>query len=128
MQLYRTNPYALVDAWSEETSAAANEIVEARGRLAKVTLTREVERLGLGWIKRLGIDSHRTEITLFEAARAHAAADGRTKVNLRDLRAVAPLALRQRRSQFMNDYFAVQSGEDKQISRVVRSATKAGRA
>ena len=128
VQTYRTNPYVLVDAWSEETSAAANEIVEARARLPKVTLTREVERLGLGWIKRLGIDSHRTEITLFEAARAHAAADGRTKVNLRDLRAVAPLALRQRRSQFMNDYFAAQSGEDKQISRVVRGATKAGRA
>ena len=78
-------------------------------------LTRPVEKLGLGWIKRLKIDSHRTEMTLFEAARAHAAADARLTVTTKDLRVVAPLALRQRRSAFMTNFFQQQGSEDRQI-------------
>jgi magnesium chelatase subunit I len=116
---YRANPYAVAADWANGTRATAQEIVEARTRLPKVKLTHQVEKLGLSWIKRLRIDSHRTEITLFEAARAHAAADDRIKVTARDLRAVAPLALRQRRSQFMTDYVHQQSTEDRQIRAIV---------
>lgn len=123
-QAYRLNPHSLASDWAEETYSAAQEIAEARERLPKVKLTRPVEKLGLGWIKRLKIDSHRTEITLFEAARAHAAADSRTTVTTKDLRAVAPLALRQRRSAFMTEYFSQQSTEDKQIRALVDDRAK----
>jgi magnesium chelatase subunit I len=126
VQAYRANAYAMVGEWAEDTLEAANEIAEARARLPKVKLTSEVEQLGLSWIKQLGIDSHRTEITLFESARAHAAADNRLQVTPPDLRAVAALALRQRRSPFMSEYFERQADEDKRISRVVdgRPTTK----
>jgi magnesium chelatase subunit I len=123
-QAYRLNPHSLASDWAEETYSAAQEIAEARERLPKVKLTRQVEKLGLGWIKRLKIDSHRTEITLFEAARAHAAADSRTMVTTKDLRAVASLALRQRRSTFMTEYFSQQSTEDKQIRALVDNRAK----
>lgn len=123
-QAYRANPYALTAAWAGETQAAAQEIAEARAHLPQVTLPPAVEKLGLNWIKRLKIDSHRTEIVLFEAARAHAAADSRLKVTVRDLKAVAPLALRQRRSEFMADYFARQTVEDRQIQRLVNGSAK----
>jgi magnesium chelatase subunit I len=73
----------------------------------------------MAWIKRLGIDSHRAEIVLFEAARAHAAADGRTQADPSDLHAVAAMALRQRRSSFMQDYFAAQQDEEREIASVV---------
>ena len=122
VQAYRSNPYAMAETWTEETSAAAHEVAEARARLLEVKLTSEMQLLGLGWIKQLGIDSHRTEITLFEAARAHAAADGRLQVTAQDLRAVASLTLRQRRSPFMTEYFATQSAEDAQIEHVVKRA------
>lgn len=123
-QAYRANPYALAAAWSAETQAAAQDIAEARARLPQVTLPLAVEKLGLSWIKQLKIDSHRTEIVLFEAARAHAAADSRLKVTTRDLKAVAPLALRQRRSPFMTEYFAHQAAEDRQIQRLVNGPAK----
>jgi magnesium chelatase subunit I len=117
---YRLNPYAVAAAWWGETQAAAQEIAGARERLPRVKLTRAVEKLGLGWIKRLKIDSHRTELTLFEAARAHAAADSRLTVTVRDLRVIAPLALRQRRSLFMTQFFQQQAAEDRQIREIVR--------
>jgi magnesium chelatase subunit I len=52
---------------------------------------------------------------MFEAARAHAAADGRDVADVRDIRAAAPMALRQRRSAFMADFFTRQSEEDLSI-------------
>jgi len=57
---------------------------------------------------------------LFEAARAHAAADGRTQADLADLKAVAAMALRQRRSHFMQDYLTVQESEEREIASVMR--------
>lgn len=118
-QAYRLNPYAVAADWWSETQAAAQDIAEARERLPRVKLTPTVEKLGLGWIKRLKIDSHRTELTLFEAARAHAAADARLTVSTRDLRVVAPLTLRQRRSAFMTNFVQQQTAEDRQIQRVM---------
>jgi magnesium chelatase subunit I len=119
---YQANPYALRANWAGETLAAAAEIAEARARLPQVKLTSPVERAGMAWVKRLGIDSHRAEVVLFEAARAHAAADGRAQANLTDLRAVAGMALRQRRSRFMDDYLAAQKGEEREIASVIRQS------
>lgn len=119
VQLYRTNPYAVRAMWAEETQRAAADIVQARARLPDVTLSQEAEESGLRWIQQLQIDSNRTEVTLFEAARAHAASDGRTLATLEDMRAVAALALRQRRSTFMIQYFADQRQEDDEIARVI---------
>jgi len=121
---YQANPHALRATWAAETFAATAEVAEARARLPQVKLTPQVERTGIAWIKRMGIDSHRAEIVLFEAARAHAAADERTQVNLSDLRTVAALALRQRRSPFMDDYFGAQADEEQEIASVVHGSTK----
>jgi magnesium chelatase subunit I len=119
-QAYRLNPYALVINWLDETRAAAQEIGAARERLTGVDLPLRVERLGLRWIRELKIDSHRTELALFEAARAYAAADARRRVTEKDLRAVAPLALRQRHSDFMRGYFAQHDAEERRIRKVMR--------
>jgi magnesium chelatase subunit I len=121
---YQANPHVLRATWAAETLAAAAEIAEARARLPAVKLTPQVERTGMAWVKRMGIDSHRAEIVLFEAARAHAAADRRTQADLDDLRAVAATALRQRRSRFMQDYFAAQEAEEQEIVSVLRGSTR----
>jgi magnesium chelatase subunit I len=70
----------------------------------------------------MGIDSLRAEITWFEAGRAYAAADGREEVTLEDLKTVAPMALRLRRSQFMSEYFAGQSAEENQLNQLLNGA------
>jgi magnesium chelatase subunit I len=75
-------------------------------------------------VQRLGIDSLRAEITWFESARAYASADGREEVIMEDLKAVAPMALRLRRSLFMNEYFAGQIGEEKELTNMLKSVGK----
>jgi magnesium chelatase subunit I len=72
----------------------------------------------------MGIDSLRAEITWFESARAYTAADGRAEVTLEDLKAVAPMALRLRRSQFMSEYIQGQLGEEQELSVLLRNFGK----
>jgi len=119
VRLFRSNPYALVAQWAHETAAAAAEIAEARQRLPRVTVPPELEQQAIGWIHQLGIESSRAEVALLEAARAYAAADGREVVTLEDLQAVAPMALRQRRSAFIADFIARQEKEDQEILAVI---------
>jgi magnesium chelatase subunit I len=83
--------------------------------LPQVILPDEVAQLGLTLVERLQIDSLRSEITLFEAARAHAIADGRLEVEAQDLQVVAPISLRLRRSEFMTEYFSTQATEEQQL-------------
>jgi len=116
---YNNKPYKFVMDWTAETEAAQAEVAAARALLPKVKLTPQVESAGLAWIQQLKIDSHRAEMTLFEAGRALAAADGRLEVTLEDLRMVAPLALRQRQTEIASDYFKSQEKEDARIRKVV---------
>ena len=78
---YRNNPEKLAAVYAEQTLALAEEVNEARNRLPNVTIEKEAIQLGLSLIQQLQIDSSRAEITLFEAARAHAAADERLEGN-----------------------------------------------
>lgn len=125
---YKEKPYKFVQDWLVETEAAAFEVAEARKRLSKVGFSPNVQTEGLRWIEQLKIDSHRAEMTLFEAARALAAADERYEVTLDDLHVVAPMALRQRQTDFAVKYFANQQAEDDKIFAVIKSQKKrAGR-
>ena len=114
-RVHLTNPRAAVAAYAEETRAARADIQAARQILPQVELTPQAEQAGLGLVRRMQIDSLRAEITLFEAARAYAAADNRLQATPADVRAVAPLAVRLRRSAFMVDYFKAQQAEEKEI-------------
>jgi len=124
VRLFRTNPYALVAQWAQETAAAAAEIAEARQRLPRVAIPPELEQAAMGWIHRLGIESSRAEVALLEAARAYAAADGRETVTREDLQAVAPMALRQRRSAFIAAFIAQQEKEDEEIRAVIQDRAR----
>jgi len=116
---YQQKPYVFVQDWFGETEAASYEIAEARKRLPRVTLGAGVEKAGLQWIQALGIDSHRAELSLFEAGRAYAAADDRLEVSVDDLRAVAPMALRQRQTNFALQYFEQQAQEDIKLKETI---------
>lgn len=116
---YQTDPHGFVARWAYDTAIAAEEIARAKALLPQVVFAPGVEQAGLRWIDRLGIDSHRAELTLFEAARAHAAADNRAEATLEDLRLVAPMALRHRRSEFMTRFFEAQAREEAEIDQVV---------
>jgi len=116
---FRLNPHAVIAAWWDETRIVAEEVAAARETLREVTIPHAIEQIGLKWIRDLCIDSHRAEVTLFEGARARAAVDDRKEVMREDLAAVAPMALRQRRSPFIVEYFADQREEEAEIARVI---------
>jgi magnesium chelatase subunit I len=123
-QAYFMNPRRVVDLYAEETMLARDEVQGARDTLPKVGLPFVVAEVGLGLIKDFGIASLRAEITLFEAARALAAADNRIKVTVDDLRQVAPMALRLRRSKFIREYFKDQASEEDEIAKAIKKMPK----
>lgn len=112
---YLANRRHTISEFQDETVIAKMEIQTARDTVNRVVLPDEVARSGLELINHLKIDSLRAEITLFEAARAHAAADARTLVTAMDIKEVALLALRLRRSGFIADYIKQQRAEDEEI-------------
>lgn len=118
---YLTNPRGAVAAFADQTLAAREEIQNARARLPQVKLSAGAEQAGLDLVQRMKIDSLRAEITMFEAARAYAAADSRTETTRADVKAVAPMALRLRRSKFMEEYFGNQQTEEAEIQAIIDS-------
>ncbi len=115
VQAYLSHPRQVDRQYADETAIAQAEIQAARDSLPHVHLPDDIAHLGLAMVNQLKIDSLRAEITLFEAARAYAAADGRLSVSEDDLHEVAPMALRMRRSIFMQEYFAAQNTEEKEL-------------
>ena len=124
VQAYLANPRRMIDQFTEEMEAAASEIRIARNRVRTVIIPDRVANPAIELVQRMGIDSLRAEITWFESARAFAAADGRQEVEIADLAEVAPMALRLRRSHFMNEFFKGQIGEEKELSTLLESFRK----
>ena len=121
VQSYLANPRLMAGQFSAEMEAAAAEIRNARELVRKVTVPDRVASAAIKLVQRMGIESLRAEITWFESARAYAAADARDEVTMDDLRAVAPMALRLRRSPFMSEYLKGQSREEKELDSLLGS-------
>ena len=119
VRAYFTSPRAMIAAYIDQILAMRQEIQTARNLAAQVKLAPESEHVGLELVHRLQVDSLRAEITMFEAARAYAAADARTEVTPADIRAVAPMTVRLRRSQFISDYVKTQQTEENEIRGVL---------
>lgn len=66
---YRQHRRRFVAEWAEVTAAAREEIALARELLAQTELSPEAVSVGLALVEQLGIDSHRAEYAMFEAAR-----------------------------------------------------------
>jgi magnesium chelatase subunit I len=124
VQAYLANPRQMLGQFSTEMEAAAAEIRAAREEVRKVTIPDSIANPAIELVQRMGIDSLRAEITWFESARAYTAADGRNEVTTDDLKTVAPMALRLRRSQFMSEYLKGQLSEEKELSTLLVSFGK----
>ena len=112
---YLTSPRQTIAAFADATQTALDEIAAAKSLLPNVLLPAEVAQAGVRLVQSLKIDTLRAEVTLFESARAFAAADGRTAVRLDDLQQMAPMALRLRRSDFMPKFIESLAQEDDSI-------------
>ncbi len=121
---YANSPIFLSTEYAAETSFIQNEILRARANCQKVVLDDEMASFGISLIQELKIDSLRADITLFEAARAYCAADNRERVEKSDIISIAAMALRLRRSSFMDDYFAKQLTEEQEIDKALGKIEK----
>ncbi len=116
---YKENTRAFSAQYAPATKMFKEEIQASRENMTRIELSPEIAQTGLELIEELELDSLRSEITLFEAARAHSAADARDKVTLEDLRVVAPMALRLRHSSFIEKYIADQSSESELLEKAI---------
>ncbi len=121
VRAFREHPNWLIAALADDTVSFSDEIERARDLLFRVELTPGAEKLALRMVQEMEISSHRAEITTLEAARAYAAADGRDLATENDVAAVAPMALRQRRSRFMREYFDAAKKEEARLEEIRKS-------
>jgi magnesium chelatase subunit I len=121
---YLANPRSLTKAFEGDTKTAKYEVQSAREAVTAVVIPEDVSALGLEIVRSLQIDSLRAEITLFEAAKAYAAMDGRQIVCAGDLQAVTPMAVRMRRSEFMNQYFSDRAEEEDEIRQTIEQTLR----
>ena len=119
VRLYRSNPHFVIRQYQEVTAVAREEILSARRLLPQVVLSDAVASVGIRLIRQLEIDSLRAEITLLEAARAYSAADNRSEVTFNDIATVAPMALRLRRSGYINQYFKEREVEEGELNEAI---------
>ena len=113
---FRQTPRQMINRYGESTETARQELQAARNALHQVEISAGALDLGMKLIQSLKIDSLRAEITLFEAARAFAVADGRSRAEPGDVHTVAPMALRLRRSKFIERYLGLQAEEEDELS------------
>lgn len=121
---HRANPRAYNGQYRDITEIAREEIQNAIRLLPTVSVPHEVGEFGIRLVQAMQIDSLRAEITLFEAARAYAAADNRIQVEIDDIKVVAPMALRLRRSAFMADFINDMQKEDQQVTALLDQISK----
>jgi magnesium chelatase subunit I len=121
VQTYLVNPHHLIQEYFKETEIAEAEIQLARDRLPSVKIPVSVSDLVLELVHQLKIDSLRAEVTLFEAARAFAALDGRLEITKEDLHIIAPMALRMRRSAYIEKFIVEQSKEEEEIRKTIEN-------
>jgi len=124
---HRNNPRQFIELHRQATEQIRSELQVARDGLKNVELSKPAEKYGLQLIHEMGIHSLRAEITLFEAARAHAIADGREVAVEEDIDKTARMALRLRRSAYILEYLESQVQEDEEIAKLLRTLRKPAR-
>jgi magnesium chelatase subunit I len=124
---FHADPVAFRARYADELARLKQEVAVAREILPQVHVTPAAAEFALGCIQALNIPSHRAEITLLEAARARAASDERTEVTVEDVRTVAPLALRQRRSAQLEAYAQGVAAEDATIAEALARVSAIGK-
>ncbi len=93
---FERDPAAFAKTWKRKDSAVRRKIAKARDTLETVETPDDVLQKAASLCIALGADGLRGELTMMRAARALAALEGRDRVTLKELRLVAPLALRHR--------------------------------
>jgi magnesium chelatase subunit I len=119
---YRVDAAAFRDSYRAEIAELAQTVDRARRALATIQPSEEAEMLAVDLVGALHIPSHRAEIVLLEAARAHAALHGHASASPGDVTRIAPMVLRQRRSAAIDAEAERVAQEDAAIRQAIDNA------
>ncbi|MBN2554921.1 MAG: ATP-binding protein [Anaerolineales bacterium] len=99
---FETSPDEFRDAWMEKEETLSHRIEQARELLPAVHEKRGDLYTIANLTSSFDVDGHRADLVILKTARAHAAYEGRTAINQRDILLAAELALphRMRRGPF----------------------------
>ncbi len=90
---FHRDPISFYRKYEAQEKALRERIAHARELLPSVVIDRDLLKLVANTVVRLGIRTHRAEITVVKTAKAIAALDGRNRVSLDDIRKAMELAL-----------------------------------
>jgi len=90
---FHRDPIGFVKRFEGSEEKLRQRIIRARELLSRVEMPRSLLRLVAETVVKLGIRTHRAEITVVRTARALAALDGRERVSLDDVKKAMELAL-----------------------------------
>jgi len=90
---YEHDPVAFRAAWEREERRLSDRIAQARALLPQVTYTADNLHTIASLCAEMEVDGHRSDIVILKAALAHAAFEGRTAIEGRDILLAAELAL-----------------------------------
>jgi len=93
---FARDPVAFYKKWEPVEKQVEERIARAREIISSVAMDRDLLKLITTTVVKLGIKTHRAEIVTTRTAKAIAALDGRTRVNLNDVLKAMELALRHR--------------------------------
>lgn len=113
---YLNNPFEFIQIYKDENNIARQEIENARKFVWKVKIDPKIAKFGIELIKDLTIHSLRAELTLFEAAKALAATENRDYITTEDIKTIAPMALRLRRSTYITNFIENNKAENEEIN------------
>jgi magnesium chelatase subunit I len=117
---FQSDPRGFRARYAPQLAALATRVAEARDRLPAIDPDVKTEQVAVALVDALHIPSHRAENALIEAARAHAALASHGQADIHDLRVVAALALRQRRSAALEAESIRVAAEDTAIREALR--------
>lgn len=90
---FERDPEAFRREWQPKEDVLSQQIARARELVDRVTYTTRDLLTIAALTASLNIDGHRADLVILKAARAHAAFEGRTRINERDIALAAELAL-----------------------------------
>jgi magnesium chelatase subunit D len=99
---YESDPFGFMASWAEEDTKTRNRLVQSQELLSKVILSEDMLELITDICSEYQVDGLRGDIVMYKTASTIAAYEGRTEVNVEDVREAALMALlhRQRRLPF----------------------------
>ncbi len=90
---FERDPLLFIKKWQEETKALREKITAAQEGLAEIIVTPNAMQLASSIAKEANCAGHRAELVIIEAAKAIAALDKRTVLNITDIKEAAKYAL-----------------------------------